>query len=60
MQTVTTTQINSLLGSYLPLNGGALNGALQLQADPTAAMQAATKNYVDNAVAPIAARRAQT
>lgn len=54
IQTVTTTQINSLLGSYLPLNGGTLSGALQLHADPTAAMQAATKNYVDNAIAPIA------
>ena len=52
IQTVTTTQINSLLGSYLPLNGGTLSGALQLHADPTAAMQAATKNYVDNAIAP--------
>jgi trimeric autotransporter adhesin len=54
VQTVTTTQINSLLGSYLPLNGGTLSGALQLQADPTTAMQAATKNYVDTAIAPIA------
>lgn len=54
MQTVSTTQINSLLGSYLPLNGGTLRGALQLQADPATAMQAATKNYVDSSVAPIA------
>jgi trimeric autotransporter adhesin len=54
MQAVTTSQINSLLGSYLPLNGGTLSGALQLQADPTTAMQAATKNYVDTAIAPIA------
>jgi hypothetical protein len=53
VQTVTTTQINSLLGSYLPLNGGTLSGALQLQANPTTAMQAATKNYVDTAIAPI-------
>ena len=56
MQTVTTSQINSMLGSYLPLNGGTLRGALQLQADPLTPMQAATKNYVDNAVAPIAAQ----
>ncbi len=55
IQTVSTSQINSLLGSYLPLNGGTLKGALQLQADPVAAMQAATKNYVDSAIAPIAA-----
>jgi hypothetical protein len=60
VQTVTATQINSLLGNYLPLSGGALNGALQLQADPQNAMQAATKNYVDNAVAPIAASMSQT
>jgi hypothetical protein len=54
VQTVSTSQINSLLGSYLPLNGGTLKGALQLQADPVTAMQAATKNYVDTEVAPIA------
>ncbi len=59
VQTVTATQINSLLGSYLPLSGGALNGALQLQADPQTAMQAATKNYVDNAVAPVVAGMSQ-
>ena len=56
MQTVTTSQINSMLGSYLPLNGGTLRGALQLPADPLTPMQAATKNYVDDAVAPIAAQ----
>ncbi|MGH9615540.1 MAG: hypothetical protein ACRD28_02280, partial [Acidobacteriaceae bacterium] len=55
VQTVTSTEINSLLGSYLPLNGGTLSGALQLEADPETPMQAATKNYVDNAVAPVAA-----
>lgn len=55
MQAVSTSQINSLLGSYLPLNGGTLNGALQLEADPVTSMQAATKNYVDSAIAPIAA-----
>ena len=54
VQTVSTAQITSMLGSYLPINGGTLKGALQLQADPTTAMQAATKNYVDSAVAPIA------
>ena len=54
VQTVSLTEVNSLLGSYLPLNGGTLKGALQLQADPQTAMQAATKNYVDKTVAPIA------
>lgn len=33
---------------YLKLAGGALTGALTLAADPTAAMQAATRQYVDN------------
>jgi hypothetical protein len=33
--------------SYLPLVGGSLSGQLTLAADPTAALQAATKNYVD-------------
>jgi hypothetical protein len=55
IQTVSTSEINNLLGSYLPLNGGTLKGALQLQADPVTAMQAATKDYVDSTVAPIAA-----
>ena len=55
VQTVSTSQINTLLGSYLPLSGGTLEGALQLQADPTSAKEAATKNYVDSAVAPVAA-----
>ena len=36
---------------FLPLSGGTMIGALILAADPTAALQAATKNYVDNAVA---------
>jgi len=35
---------------YLPLAGGALAGPLVLSADPTAALQAATKAYVDRAV----------
>jgi trimeric autotransporter adhesin len=55
VQTVSTSEINTLLGSYLPLNGGTLQGALQLHSDPVASMQAATKNYVDSTVAPIAA-----
>jgi trimeric autotransporter adhesin len=55
VQTVSTSQISSMLGNYLPLNGGTLRGALQLQADPVTPTQAATKNYVDSSVAPIAA-----
>lgn len=34
-------------GPYLPLSGGSLTGPLVLAADPTSAMQAATKEYVD-------------
>jgi hypothetical protein len=36
-------------GPYLPLAGGALTGFLTLHADPTAALHAATKQYVDGA-----------
>jgi hypothetical protein len=38
----------------LPLTGGTLTGALTLSADPSAALHAATKNYVDNMVNGIA------
>lgn len=54
VQTISATEVNSLLGKYLPLNGGTLNGALQLPGNPQTALQAATKNYVDTAVAPLA------
>jgi hypothetical protein len=33
--------------AYLPLTGGTMQGFISLHADPTAAMHAATKNYVD-------------
>lgn len=39
--------INALQGTYLQLQGGTMNGALNLAADPTSALQAATKEYVD-------------
>jgi hypothetical protein len=35
------------LAGYLPVSGGTMTGALTLYADPTASLQAATKNYVD-------------
>ena len=54
VQTITATQVNSMLGNYLPLAGGTLTGALQLPFNPQSAMQAATKSYVDGAVAPLA------
>ena len=38
-------------GPFLPLAGGALSGFLTLNADPTAALHAATKQYVDAKVA---------
>lgn len=54
VQTITATEVNTLLGNYLPLNGGTLTGALQLSSNPQGSLQAATKSYVDNAVAPLA------
>jgi hypothetical protein len=41
------TSISALQGSYLQLKGGTMSGALHLSTDPTDAMQAATKAYVD-------------
>ncbi len=36
------------LDAYLPRSGGAMTGSLALAADPTAALEAATKQYVDS------------
>jgi hypothetical protein len=44
---VTPTQ----LATYLPLGGGTLSGQVTLPFDPMAASQAATKHYVDTAIA---------
>ena len=41
------TSIRALQGSYLQLNGGTMSGVLNLSSDPTNALQAATKEYVD-------------
>ncbi len=51
--TVTDASITpeKLSKAYLPLGGGTMTGALVLAADPSAAMQAATKQYVDAQVA---------
>jgi hypothetical protein len=38
------------LSQYLPYAGGTMTGSLSLYADPSSAMQAATKQYVDNKV----------
>jgi hypothetical protein len=35
-------------GNYLPVAGGAMTGPITLASDPSSAMQASTKNYVDN------------
>ena len=43
----TAAQVTASLASYLPLAGGTMTGALMLAADPVAAMQPATKQYVD-------------
>ncbi|HKR27202.1 MAG TPA: hypothetical protein VJS11_07090 [Acidobacteriaceae bacterium] len=43
--------IASLSGSYLPLTGGTMTGALSLTGDPVAATQAATKHYADQLAA---------
>ena len=39
--------MSALQGSYLQLKGGTMSGSLNLSSDPTDAMQAATKAYVD-------------
>ncbi len=41
------TSISALQGSFLQLKGGTMAGVLNLSSDPTDAMQAATKEYVD-------------
>jgi microcystin-dependent protein len=41
------TEFGSLLARYLPTGQGAMQGTLTLQADPQAALEAATKQYVD-------------
>ncbi len=60
----TEAQVDALLGAksntshthnYLPTSGGTLTGSLTLPGSPTAAQQAATKNYVDTQVASVTA-----
>lgn len=45
------TNLTSDLASKLNLSGGTMTGALILNADPSTALGAATKQYVDNSVA---------
>jgi hypothetical protein len=53
VDTSISTSIGALPGSYLQLKGGTMGGALNLSSDPTSALQATTKQYVDNATASI-------
>jgi hypothetical protein len=46
-QAASTAFVQSLEVTKLPLAGGTMSGAIVLPADPTTAMQAATKEYVD-------------
>ena len=50
----------ALLSHYLALTGGTMTGALTLAGDPTAALQAATKEYVDAQKALVIASTVQT
>ena len=42
------TDVTASIATKLPLTGGTLTGALLLNNNPTVAMEAATKDYVDN------------
>ena len=46
---VPLAQMNTAVATAVPLAGGTMTGALILSADPTTALGAATKEYVDNA-----------
>lgn len=52
-RTISTTYLTNdeAEASYLPLSGGTMTGPLLLAGDPTQELQAATKSYVDAAVA---------
>lgn len=46
---VNKNSLNGTLASYVKKSGGTMTGALVLSGDPTENLQAATKQYVDNA-----------
>lgn len=48
LSSLTPTQTVAQMASYLPLSGGIMSGPVTLAADPSSALQAATKQYVDN------------
>lgn len=47
----TAAQVTAALGNYLPLTGGTLTGILTLVGNPVGNLDAATKQYADNAAA---------
>ena len=47
----TSSTLAAFAAGTLPITGGSMTGALTLAADPTTALQAATKEYVDSQVA---------
>lgn len=53
---VTSTILATALSAYVAKAGGTMTGALTLNADPTAALGAATKQYVDNSFIKILAK----
>lgn len=44
----TMVQVAQNISNYLPLSGGTMTGAITLPSNPTLALQAATKQYVDS------------
>jgi hypothetical protein len=50
-QAATKAYVDSVAQGYLQASGATMTGPLVLAADPTAPLQAATKQYVDNSVA---------
>ena len=46
----TSGAVQSAFGSYMPKSGGTFTGVVTLNADPTANLHAATKQYVDNQI----------
>lgn len=47
-QTTATGQISNLTNNYLPKSGGTMTGAITLPGNPSGALQAAPKQYVDS------------
>ena len=52
-QVYTQAEIANIVADYLLLTGGALSNFLTLHADPTSALHAATKQYVDSLIQPM-------